>query len=392
MRNCTLFVSIKEYSKIMSAIMEVFRDKTVQVSEDGFKIIVTNKKLFGKYNVTFSLKTDESEKENLKSMIKGMFGYFHQIQTNHQKIKEKLLLQISALNAAVGIVSEKEMDKDMYTRILDTAARINGVVFMPSGEMLDRYGRVILNPNGDSEVDDFIPTVNADLIDSHIKVTKSGEERKKRSIKLLQDQGIPFIEGLPVIVGDEDAVIRSKEEIVKRAVALCIVALYAGGLADGVDIKENGEFIEGLIEQYGAEEFFTQKEKIFIKNHSPNSVDIVQFAWMYECYWVLLWALGYVDELGFPENICDVKRAVSYLKNAGDYETFFSYAVVRKKEEILDQADLIYRYDWACVDARINNRPVPGGLNDEVVVERHRALNWLVNYLESEWDEVRTDT
>ncbi|WP_256481570.1 DUF4272 domain-containing protein [Brevibacillus ruminantium] len=35
----------------------------------------------------------------------------------------------------------------------------------------------------------------------------------------------------------------------------------------------------------------------------------------------------------------------------------------------------MYRYDWACVNARINGRTVEGGLNDEVVLECHRALN-----------------
>ncbi|WP_083821056.1 DUF4272 domain-containing protein [Acetonema longum] len=59
---------------------------------------------------------------------------------------------------------------------------------------------------------------------------------------------------------------------------------------------------------------------------------------------------------------------------------------------MLDQADLIYRYDWACVDARIKKKPAPGGLNDEVVVERHRALNWLVCYMDQEWDCVATNT
>ncbi|EGO64316.1 hypothetical protein ALO_08535 [Acetonema longum DSM 6540] len=53
---------------------------------------------------------------------------------------------------------------------------------------------------------------------------------------------------------------------------------------------------------------------------------------------------------------------------------------------------MIYRYDWACVDARIKKKPAPGGLNDEVVVERHRALNWLVCYMDQEWDCVATNT
>jgi hypothetical protein len=32
-------------------------------------------------------------------------------------------------------------------------------------------------------------------------------------------------------------------------------------------------------------------------------------------------------------------------------------------DEILDQADLIYRYDWACVDARLKQQDAPENLN-----------------------------
>jgi len=57
----------------------------------------------------------------------------------------------------------------------------------------------------------------------------------------------------------------------------------------------------------------------------------------------------------------------------------------------LDQADLIYRYNWACVDARINNRNIDN-LDSGVVLERHRALNWLINYMNQDWDSFSTDT
>ncbi|WP_338398753.1 DUF4272 domain-containing protein [Persicobacter psychrovividus] len=65
---------------------------------------------------------------------------------------------------------------------------------------------------------------------------------------------------------------------------------------------------------------------------------------------------------------------------------------MRSKEEILDQADLILRLDWACVNARVKNEVAPGGLNSSVVYERHYALNWLIKYLNQDWDNVSTDT
>lgn len=392
MKHCTLYVSIAEQQKVTDAIGEAFRDKTVEVSADGRTITVIDKKWLNKSTIVFSFAQEELDPEGFARMKQGMYNYFAQIQTSHEKVQEKLLLQITALTVAVGIVASKEIDEEMFRRIIAIAGEVLGIVFLPSGDMLDKQGRLILNTAGESELDDFIVHVSTDLIDRHVRPSQSGEERKARSIKLLQEQGIPSILHLPVIAGDEEAVIRSKEEIVQRAIALCLIAVYAGGVAENGNVEEERTFIEEITQQFGAAHFFTEKERKLLDDPQPSQTDTIQMVWMYECYWVLLWALGYKEELEFPGQICDVGTAIDALRSAGDYDTFYQNAVVRSKAEILDQADLIYRYDWACVDARINNRTVAGGLNDEVVMERHRTLNWLISYMGDEWDDVGTDT
>ncbi|MDR0379511.1 MAG: DUF4272 domain-containing protein [Candidatus Accumulibacter sp.] len=64
---------------------------------------------------------------------------------------------------------------------------------------------------------------------------------------------------------------------------------------------------------------------------------------------------------------------------------------IYKRNEILDEADIVYRYDWACIDAMLKKEPAPAGLDGEVVQERRRMLNWLINYETAAWDDVRTD-
>ena len=67
-------------------------------------------------------------------------------------------------------------------------------------------------------------------------------------------------------------------------------------------------------------------------------------------------------------------------------------ARLRPPAELLDAADLLYRYHWAVRDARIDGRPAPVGLDPSVVVEWHYALNWLIGYGDAAWDEITTDT
>jgi hypothetical protein len=106
---------------------------------------------------------------------------------------------------------------------------------------------------------------------------------------------------------------------------------------------------------------------------------------------VLLWALGYVETLGRPEGICDVSKAVGFLRERTT-EQFLKDAKLRPIATILDQADLIYRYHWAVVDALVKGKDAPAKLEKGVVQERHYVLNWLVGYMEQEWDDISTDT
>jgi hypothetical protein len=49
---------------------------------------------------------------------------------------------------------------------------------------------------------------------------------------------------------------------------------------------------------------------------------------------------------------------------------------MRGTDEILQALDLIYRYHWACVNARVNGTK-SAGLDEEVVMERRGGLEWL---------------
>lgn len=73
-------------------------------------------------------------------------------------------------------------------------------------------------------------------------------------------------------------------------------------------------------------------------------------------------------------------------------KTFVAEAKLRPLAELLDQTDRIYRYHWAVVNARVSGTAPPAGLEPGVVLERHYALNWIIGYMEQEWDEITTDT
>jgi len=214
------------------------------------------------------------------------------------------------------------------------------------------------------------------------EATPAALARKKRSDDLLRREGVSVNKSLPAIKDETQVRARTREEIASRAMALLLVSIKGNGL--------ESDKIDRLVQGFGVEPHFSPKERAFIRDRAPSQQERDQFSWRYEAAWVLLWSLGYVEELGKPTAPCDVDKAILTLIDRGS-ERFIAEAKLRPLPEIVEQADRIYRYHWAVVDARIKGGKA-AGLNSDVVVERHKALNWLIGYLDQAWDDVSTDT
>lgn len=208
--------------------------------------------------------------------------------------------------------------------------------------------------------------------------------RKARSIERLRREGVPFIDHLPRIEAEDEAEIRPRRDVIDRALALCFVAFRGEGMPK--------DQVLGLLDEYKARHALSPNEKSFVESDSPSELTCIQYVWRYECLWVMLWALELVEELSRPERIMDVDWTVRLLKSLGR-EGLEEKARLRSANEILDEADLIYRYHWATRQARLTGEDAPAGLEPGVVKERHYALNWLIGCAaEGSWDAVSTDT
>lgn len=216
------------------------------------------------------------------------------------------------------------------------------------------------------------------------ELSQEAVRRKERSESLLAEQGIPINRGLPKLPVASEVNPRPVEEIAYRVLCLLPIAGRGCGL-DPADEKQ-------IIDDYDLIDHFTPKERAYLNDPSPSEPTKINFNWRFEAAWVLLWALGYIDEeLSKPTSICDVQRAYGIVFDR-DREQFIADARPLPISKILDEADLIYRYNWATNEARLRGREAPSGLNNSVIVERHYALNWLVYDEFQDWDDVEIDT
>jgi hypothetical protein len=217
----------------------------------------------------------------------------------------------------------------------------------------------------------------------NITATADQSERRAKSEAYCKYHQIPVYSHALFVDPENEVTIRTKDAVVDRALALCYIGLKSEGLEQ--------TYLNKIDKDLGISSKLSPNEKAYATATQPTEQQKIDANWRYEGLHVMLWALGFIDTLSYPDQLCNVADDVKIIHELGGKQ-FREKAKLRSKKEILDQADLILRLNWACVDARVKNKTAPGGLDKGVVLERHHALNWLISFLQQEWDDVRTDT
>lgn len=212
-------------------------------------------------------------------------------------------------------------------------------------------------------------------------MTIDAETRKQNAIRLLRARGLPVLDSLPEIEEAGDVTIRSGEEIVYRLLCLTAVAqaAFAGTPAP----------VLPFVGRWKLDPHLSPQERECLQGDAVSEADAVRFSWRVEAMVPLMWAIGLIDELWFPSEDVNAQEILDYWQG-------FSHDDPRRighrdVEEILDQADLIYRIHWAVREGGAVREGAQGPI-PEVVRERHHALNWLIGYEGDDWDDVQTDT
>ena len=345
----------------------------------------------------------DKETENGKKaqeQLQGVWAYFRQVETEHIDIQRNLLYHLRQCQGMVSVNAvydgPQNADKEgaISERMGVVTAALQGVLTWGMDALVDPAGKIILSKDGKSELEYYMP--------SEVPVPGSWAEdalpeyleRRDRSMDLLRDKHIYVTPWLPLLWERAEEPGRTVEEVCRRAAALLIVSLYSEcRVGEHMSYEESREFVKPIIEGYGAEGFFSPGEKAYLDDPNSTEQTQIQYAWQYENLWVMEWALGLTDDLFWPTRICDVPQSVRIMREYPSMEELTAAARLRPRKELLDQADLIYRLHWACVDARVMGMPAPQELEEGVVMERHRALFWLAGCDEMcGWDDVDLST
>jgi hypothetical protein len=250
------------------------------------------------------------------------------------------------------------------------AVQANAILFTPDGHVRDAQGRILVHAvDGQAEAGASLPYPDKAVA------------RKALTEAKLASRGISVPLTLPPLVCEDEVALRTRDEVVERARALLLVALRAESVASGEAMP-----VETLLSKMPlADDALSPNEQAFLQQDAPSQQDCAQLIWRYESLYVLEWALGLVPDLPYPAAPVDAASTVATLIEMRGPS-------LRTAAEILDALDLHYRLHWQVREARLRKLDDTAGVDPDVIMERHHALNWLVRFQHASWDDVDTPT
>jgi hypothetical protein len=201
---------------------------------------------------------------------------------------------------------------------------------------------------------------------------------RNESIQVAKRLGVDVPPTLPLL--DTGLETRNADQVVSRILAMNAVAAMAYGFdkAKAASWLNQEALNDSLSEQ--------EKHFVFEGKGQPD-----RFKGQIEGMWALAWAMGIVSELNFSKD-CDNGFATTLpnLKRSQSSAIFRKRIDPRPLEQVVAACDLAYCLHWAIRQAELGGKRPPANLKTYIVVERRRALEWLLS--KDVWDEVSLDT
>lgn len=245
-----------------------------------------------------------------------------------------------------------------------------------------------------------ISIIIAAIINSKsVKNYKNLHPIRKRTIQLLKQIKVPFAPHLPMYCEPTQEIVRTKEQIFNRLLALYVSSGYASSLGALINIskveqeksvEELKKYNNALILKYGLHKSFTKEEiTLLTSEFNEKDEEFMQLAksisWGIEAIFVLAFALGFEKYPPLPEKEHDPTELMAKILNIGTVQNILEIATLAKKEEVHAWLDVFFELQWACNDVKYYNKKPIKGISPSAVMESFRALIWLVNKEEGDW-------
>ena len=201
---------------------------------------------------------------------------------------------------------------------------------------------------------------------------------RAKSIESARQLGVDVLATLPLLEAGLE--MRSASETVSRILAMNAVAAASYGFDKAKAIS--------WLNQEALTDSLSGQEKRFVFEGIGQADN---FKAQIEGMWALAWAMGIASELNFVKD-CDTRfvTMLPNLKQSQSSADFRKKVTPRPLDQVIEACDLAYCLHWALKQSELISKRQPGNLKPFVVIERRRALEWLLS--QEEWDRISLDT
>lgn len=205
---------------------------------------------------------------------------------------------------------------------------------------------------------------------------------KANSEKTVLQAGGRICSWLPVL---DRSTPRAQAELVQRALILNALVNIAFGAPTRI--------IQRWIEANGLAAHLTPKERVLLRRQREDlsEQEVTDLKWSLEALWALMWAGGLTPDLSIDTYIPDTMASLlPDLEKNEDGTKLTRTMRLRPSGELFQMLDLYFRAHWYTEDGRINGYDM-GSISGDVVMERRKALEWLMDAA-SDWDDIAMNT
>lgn len=222
---------------------------------------------------------------------------------------------------------------------------------------------------------DILDTV--EILEGSEREVENLARANKNNRKLLANN-LPELD-INALVSSYDAKIIKKSDILKRAIAIILLAdeiMNDNTDSSFLSLFNKNKNIKNELRKYDVYNYLTPKEKEYIKTRNEDLS--IELSWRIEGAYVLLYVLGLIDkELDntTKTNIIELKEFIKS-KTYGD---LIIDSKLKEDDEILDLADYSNR-----LLTIIENYPEYSNLDKEIIIERDKAYKYILSGMS--WD------
>jgi len=343
-----------------------------------------------------------ADREKTKIQMLGMEGYYSRINIENKEVLKNLITQFQISNNLLyfhfDITKDELRTQSIIASLYSFIEKVGGILIFPNLSIFNSKGELVISSDGKSNVESFYASAKTTkVISDNLEFSSEDKDRIEKNIGILSSNNIPYNKNMKLIPSKSNTKLCDREIIFSNLIIDFLLASMSATFPFEVDMEQWNNIYSIITWLYPVEPYMSDDDKKIlddIKNNRP--IDKTKLTWLYEKCAISMWVLGLWD---FPNQYseCDVNRMNEILyhneKNKDGVPDLFMKILIpntdeldldrlnmRSYEEILEKADLLNRYKWACDEAMINNTNINFKISMPVLTNQLSAfydiLNW----------------